>query len=323
MADSYHVQLGFWTDWSQGPVFGRMLTVAQSDANLLIAFVAFFVALVGTRFWRLACFVLHVFVYSSKTQRDALHHQRQALLRNVSNAEAGLSTLFRLAWAWKGSGRGWLRVLPLLGFTILCVGGWAVATGFSAKVATLTEVLISGEECGFLNVNLNSNMTETETFLNPHVSRLIQASSTYAKQCYSANSSFGALGCNTFVQKSLPLNITTDAGCPFHPSICRSQKSNIRHDTGLLDTHVHFGLNAPMDQRVQYRRVLQCAPIVTQGFSTSHNFSGDRSYTRYWYGAVESATGTPVTNFTRQFSNDALFESKMAVTDPNAAYIIT
>jgi hypothetical protein len=42
--DQYVVYLGKWTNWSRGPVFGATLTLSREDANLLIAFVAFFVA---------------------------------------------------------------------------------------------------------------------------------------------------------------------------------------------------------------------------------------------------------------------------------------
>jgi hypothetical protein len=47
----YAVYTGYWTNWSQSPVFRATLTLTRSDANLLIAFIAFFIAFVGTRFW--------------------------------------------------------------------------------------------------------------------------------------------------------------------------------------------------------------------------------------------------------------------------------
>jgi len=69
-------------------MFGATLTLPQSQGSLLIAFVAFFVSLVGARFWRIACLLLHVFAYSSRTKRDALHQQHQAVLPNAANAGA-------------------------------------------------------------------------------------------------------------------------------------------------------------------------------------------------------------------------------------------
>jgi hypothetical protein len=47
----YKVYTGYWVNWSYGTVYGPTLTLTRTDANLLIAFFAFFVAFVGTRLW--------------------------------------------------------------------------------------------------------------------------------------------------------------------------------------------------------------------------------------------------------------------------------
>lgn len=85
----YNVYLGVWTDWSRGLVLGATLTLDRQQANLLIAFTASFVVFVGSRFWRIICLVLHQ-VYSTSNLRDALHHQRQVLLRNSGSSDSGL-----------------------------------------------------------------------------------------------------------------------------------------------------------------------------------------------------------------------------------------
>ena len=46
---TYEVYLGAWTDWSRGRVLGATLTLSRGDGTLLIAFLAFYVAIVGTR----------------------------------------------------------------------------------------------------------------------------------------------------------------------------------------------------------------------------------------------------------------------------------
>lgn len=85
----FKVHLGVWTDWSRGRVLGSTLTLTRTQANLLIAFTASFVVFVGSRFWRIACLVLHQ-SYSSAQPRDALHHQRQAVLRNSGSSDSGI-----------------------------------------------------------------------------------------------------------------------------------------------------------------------------------------------------------------------------------------
>lgn len=156
------------------------------------------------------------------------------------------------------------------------------------------------------NAELDYNLTRLETLLGPYQVKEVQASASYAQQCYSLDIA-GSLECGTFVKKRLNSIINTAAPCPFTESICRSSDANLLIDTGYLDTNDHFGLNAPPDQRLQHRRVIQCAPIVTEGHKTLSNLTSDRSYTRYWYG---EPTRDPTRNFTYEYSNDDLWLSK-------------
>jgi hypothetical protein len=47
--DQYPVRLGTWVNWSRGQIMGATLTLRRQDADLLIAFTAFFVAFVANR----------------------------------------------------------------------------------------------------------------------------------------------------------------------------------------------------------------------------------------------------------------------------------
>ena len=298
------VHLGLWTNWSRGPVFGSTLTLTQSNSNLLIAFVAFFVTYVGTRFWRVACLVLH-FIYSSPAPRDGLYHQRQAILRNTSNAEDGLYTIVRLGWIWRRIARQtWRRILPLVVFTVLCIVGWTLAAGFSSKISTAVgnEVLITGSSCGVVDDDLDSLIEHKEKLLNPYKSRKLQSSGTYAQQCYSpdlADSQY----CTTYVPKSINSTVVANASCPFDKEMCRTQSSNFIVDSGYLDSHEHFGLNAPASQRFQYRRVVHCAPLTTENYTMQRNVSSDRSYTGYMFGPMIGK------NVTYEYTNDDMFET--------------
>lgn len=85
----YKVYLGVWTDWSRSRVLGATLTLTRQQANLLIAFTASFVVFVGSRFWRIVCLALHQ-AYSTSDLSDALHHQRQVVLRNSGSSDSGV-----------------------------------------------------------------------------------------------------------------------------------------------------------------------------------------------------------------------------------------
>lgn len=152
LSTRYDVYVGTWTNWSRGPIFGATLTLHQQDGALLIAFLAFFVTIAGTSFWRLACFLLHL-VFSSEVPSDGLHHQRQAILRNSANAISGLSSLLQTGWAWRKTAKGpYRRTMPLVVFTALCIAAFATASGFSSKISTSigNEVLLSGTTCGIV-----------------------------------------------------------------------------------------------------------------------------------------------------------------------------
>ncbi|KAF9634759.1 hypothetical protein BFW01_g5654 [Lasiodiplodia theobromae] len=100
-------------------------------------------------------------------------------------------------------------------------------------------------------------------FYLPPISSALSASTEYVQQCYSGNSS-GA--CGNFVRSSIPTKVNQTAACPFDPKICKTQDSNILLDTGYLDTRDDFGINLKKTGRFSYRRVLHCAPLVTEGY---------------------------------------------------------
>lgn len=143
---AYPVYTGFWIDWSRGKVLGSTLTLTREDANLFIAFVAFFLTVVTTQLWSIACFAFHS-SFSTQNPRDMLHHQRQAILRN-NGAPAGTAlTLIRLAWAWhRGEGVA-RRVVPLLVCTLILAIGFAAAAGFSSRIALGNTVLLRAHNC--------------------------------------------------------------------------------------------------------------------------------------------------------------------------------
>ena len=302
---AYEVHAGPWTNWSRGRVLGATLTLTRSDGNLLIAFVAFFLSIIAARFWRVACMALHYF-YSTPAPSDGLHHQRQALLRNMPNPEVGFWTIMDLGRSWRRKAlKPWLRLIPLLFLAFFCIAGFALASVFSARVASVTEseVLLSGTKCGFTDLDRllgKDTLSLFQLVYRPYRARDLLSADNYARQCYASNPA-GSLGCDTFVRKQVPTTVITNASCPFSGDICKNSTANLRLDTGFLDSHEDFGLNTPEEQRFQYRRLVQCAPLTTEGYKSQFNMSADRSYTRYHYGP---STHEGQGNFTAQFSND-------------------
>lgn len=300
----YDVYTGTWTNWDRGVVFGATLTLGRSEGTLLIAFVALFVTIVGARAWRVACFALHQ-ALSSTRAHDGLYHQRQATLRNSFSPASGLISLIQLSWAWRRRiSKSWNRLAIPIAFAVLFVVAFTVASGFSSRVATGTQVLLSSPRCGILNPPVVfNNYTAYQLISMPYYTKQMKNAANYVQQCYSPEAS-GKLGCNTFVKKRLQMGTTVNASCPFSGGICRRDNQTLLLDTGYLDSHEDFGLNAPTEERFQYRSLLHCSPLVTEGYKSVRNLSSDRSYTRYHYGQFDFA------NYTYEYTNDAVWEAK-------------
>lgn len=279
----YSVHLGTWTNWSRGRVMGATLTLDRRGGNLLIAFTAVFVGIVTERLWRIAC-ILFYRCYSTPEPRDALYHQQQAILRNSTSPVAAVWTLTQLLWTWQNvAKRGFTRIIPILLTAILCLFAFTVAGGFSSSISSGigNEVLLNGTN--YATVSSFSTDPDSPLIIQPYFSQLVRSASNYAQQCYSSDSP-GIFDCTPFARSYLPSTVDTQAACPFrNSSICRTNTSNIRLDTGYIDLNKDLGINAAADNNILYRAVLQCAPLETQGY-TEHVEGLRDNFTTYNYG---------------------------------------
>ncbi|KAK3385247.1 hypothetical protein B0H63DRAFT_543504 [Podospora didyma] len=267
--DNYLVYTGFWTNWSHGKTLGATLTLSRSDANLLIAFVAFFLTIVTTHLWAIICFAFHCF-FSTRSPRDTVHHQRQAVLRNNSGPIGTAWALLQLGWAWRWSKKTKSRVAPLLACSLLLAICFAAAAGFSSKISQGSEVLLSPGPCSVVNETASFlDLDILSTTLYPWAIKQKAMAGNHVQQCYSSSDGAGPECRNSlFVQPKLPTSSNPNAGCPFDEELCATKDSNLILDTGLLDSHIHLGLNTPPESRYQMRKVLHCAPLVTEGYKS-------------------------------------------------------
>lgn len=301
-----NVYLGLWTNWSRGPIFGPTLTLQRDSGNLLIAFTASFIGFVAARFWKILCLGFHRYWSTSKPQHT-IYHQRQVILRNSSAPEAGLLSFLRLLWAWRRSLRTKnFFIVALLAFVALCsLAGFTVAGGFSSSISTAVgdEVLLNGDNCGIVAplANLDTATIQDAQANTRVTSEQVNDALSYATQCYGNSSQLGDMECNKFIVSQIETAVDDKAGCPFDDSICRSTGANIRLDTGYMDSNDHLGLNAPEDERFALRYVMECAPLKTEGYTSTTNFS-NRTWVRYHYGDVASGSSDNVTylNYTHQ-----------------------
>lgn len=198
-----------------------------------------------------------------------------------------LWTSLQLAWCWRAVSNGYLaRILPTIVFAASAFCAFTIAGGFTSSISSAigNDVLIDGSQCGLVEADAVTSYTLPAIW--PWWSQLVNNAANYAQQCYSSTAT-GTLDCTTFVKSRLQFTSDFNASCPFSDDICRSKDSNVLLDTGLISSD-DLGLNLPRDQRMFYREVLQCAPLMTDGFkslaSTEYN-----NYTRYWYGKSRAA----------------------------------
>ncbi|KAI0531672.1 hypothetical protein GGR58DRAFT_524197 [Xylaria digitata] len=275
----YPVYVGTWINWSRGQILGGTLTLRRGDADLLIAFTAFFIAFVAIRVWRLICFATHRSC-SKETPQNAIYHQHRAILRNSSTPEDGIRLLSYVLWVSKNS-TGLFLPLSTTAVATICNFSFTVAGGFSSYISTgiRDEVLIKSMNCGgvfFAGEIIGSPSSEA------YFAERVNSAANYAQQCYSENGG-GLLDCNRLVTKKIVGNVDRHAACPFHSGLCRHPSSNIRIDSSCLSSYDHFGLNTPPDQRLWWRNVYHCAPMVTTGYTSQINTSFGES-TVYHYG---------------------------------------
>lgn len=321
-SDRLGVHTGTWINWSYGPVFGATLTLNRKDGALLIGFLAFFVTLTGTSFWRICCFFIHA-MYSSEVPSDGFHHQRQVTLRNSANAVSGLTGIVQMAWAWRqNTRRPYLRSFPLLLFTACFIATFSLASVFSSKISSAfgNEVLLSSSGCNiidWISIFENIDFNTMRGAMLPYFRERFVTYSLYAQQCYSSNPS-GLVACDRFVKRSLGTFVDRNASCPFRGDICRRNSSNLAIDSGFLDSHKDFGINSPLEERLSFRKVTQCAPLQTEGRKKEHEDLDGKKYMRYYFGNRASSTPEDDGYTFEQAIKDPLEEHNADILDSRA-----
>lgn len=279
-ASDYSVYIGLWTNWSRGKIAGSTITLTNRNGTILTSFLAIFITLVGTSFWRMACFVLHQ-RSSSSTAQNGLYHQRQAILRNAANGTNGFISFLRIFWTWRSRSQGMLRrIVPLMGLAVICMTLFAAAGVLCSKLIQMdNEVLIASSQCGSLWIN----STDLDAFYTygQHIATRTTSYMDYAQRCYS-NTPVATGSCGPFIKQRLASKITLNATCPFNEILCREKDRNIKVET-IMNSDSDLGLNTPPDRRLTLKFTTHCAPLRTTGYKAPLNISG-KEYMAYYYG---------------------------------------
>ncbi|KAI4276395.1 MAG: hypothetical protein L6R38_005678 [Xanthoria sp. 2 TBL-2021] len=308
-ADSF-IHTGTWINWSQGRILGSTITLSERNGGLLTAFLATFVATAGVACWAILSYTLHQ-TRARQDRASTIHHQQQATLRNAGTPSSATWQFLQIYWYWrKNAVRPLARTLPLLLVALLNIVFFAVASIFSSYVtrAAGNEVLIRSPRCGAL-IPKDDDYASQQAFSD--FKRLetndTSVAASYSRACYGDVPD--PLQCNQYAQRSLPWESNPNVTCPFAPELCLlGPTAAYQMDTGPLDSHRALGINAPLSDRVLYRKVTTCSPIngknrfeAYNDTDPSHMAYGD-TLVGYLFGPVDEH------NYTFQYNMHSLAE---------------
>ncbi|KAH7112531.1 hypothetical protein B0J11DRAFT_597934 [Dendryphion nanum] len=288
---NYDVYTGFWVNTRHGQMHGSTLTLDRQDGALFIAFLALYVGLAGQGTWRIVRFLLHR-AYSSTKTPDGIYNQRQAILRNSESGYSAALEMIQLCFVWRKreAWKIWIRMLPLMGLSLLLSLAFAVAGILSSRVTSndINEVLLLSQKCRDFHMDNYSviptrvlPVTSSQAAVNS-ANRFMKKSEylAYALQCYRIEKGQSSANCQKYVQPRLPYTKDKKATCPFAEDLCILRSGNLELDTGYLFSDTHLGING--SPRFSLRQTRYCAPLTTEGYSITVTENG-LNVTEYYY----------------------------------------
>ncbi|KAH8722812.1 hypothetical protein GQ44DRAFT_828694 [Phaeosphaeriaceae sp. PMI808] len=286
MSTAASVHTGFWQNQQYNGIEGATITLTSTNASYLVAFLALFLGIVAGHFWAILSFVVF-HIRSTLAARNGQHHQQQAILRNYHAPGAAIWQLFLATWSWRQR-RGVAAIiaaLPVIALALTSLMSFAAAGILSAKVTNKeSDVLIKQENCGLwenpLLTRPNAPNAERAEF-SAGLADDFDLASTMAFACRKDSSI--SSNCLSYAPKQIEWTTSTEAACPFDQKICDTN-TTVRFDTGLLDTTLHFGINAPKEDRLFYRRVSECTRLKREGYVSDWK---DMNNTQFAPGSVE------------------------------------
>ncbi|KAK0624396.1 hypothetical protein B0T14DRAFT_554257 [Immersiella caudata] len=282
MAANVSVYVGVWRDYSQDGANQLVLTIPLRWGNVLISGLALLVSTAGAATWRISAFALHQLRVrhdnaAAQADSDPLQRQVQTLLRNNATPISALADALSIHRAWSGirtpssKSRTILPTALLAAFITILFGLFSI---FVSAFATRSESNVSvlarpGDACGgwefnWSAISVTNEMPSSFESLRARMDD-VQAARSYATWFYSQGKQPLAVTNTMFPVPRLPYTVSMGP-CPFlGEGRCLSNDTSVNTtlilDTGLLDSHIHLGINAPPKDRSNIRHRMECSPI--------------------------------------------------------------
>lgn len=256
------IYTGFWVDQGRSPISGSTLTLSINHANYLTSFLSFIVTtIVVNSLFKIVVFILYFSRPVNGTETVLTRQIYVSLLNSSSVSLPPLSILSSLLS--RNDGRRQkitanLLLVPLWILIALKIGGSAIppliVSGSKSDLALAKPGI-----CGF--VSNDPRVDSRNAFASRQELYETMDARRYAAEQYSKEPArFDTQ--SSFVTEALPFQVIENTTCPFDESMCLlGVKSAITFDTGLLNSHVHLGINARAQDRVEYRWRSTCAVL--------------------------------------------------------------
>ncbi|KAI1733858.1 hypothetical protein F4680DRAFT_471695 [Xylaria scruposa] len=274
---SSDVYVGWWTNWSKdNSIFGATITLPSSSASLLISFLAVFLSITASHFWRLTAYVIHCYRHDvDRIKCRALRRQQQVVFKSNMTAISTAIILSKMMWVNRSNLTAFRdSCLPII-LSIACATLGIALSLISSKIISTSsslEVLLIAHKCltpNIFGIHLSS------------IDNVQLLSTAYSQRCYNATNNEE---CSPFATN---IQWTTDwkAACPFNETMCLNAAMQL--DTGLLNSNTILGVNSPAKDQIELRKITTCAPIAQKNYTGPVNVKNGlpgEKHTAYTYG---------------------------------------
>ncbi|KAK3322041.1 hypothetical protein B0H66DRAFT_553156, partial [Apodospora peruviana] len=307
---NYTIQTGLWVNYDSSPALGATLTVSIRWGNYLIAALSSLVAWAGASAWSIVSYSIHQRLAAAQ-DKDVLHQQLQVHFRTAGSFLDSWLDGFSLHRAWNGRvDRVKRRTLTVSLLALVLFLAFAAAGVFVAEVATKSYqdvlVLAAPNDCGDLVFQRPEAEANHSVWLNEWTAYSDDAkfwARGYAREMYyesHARESAFSMPNLPFIGYEVPCPYTEGISC-FGPN--RTQGPAWRMDANALDSHVHFGMNAPKEDRVTWSETATCAVVDPQNLTIAP----------YW--RIDNYDGHEINNsyvgILQQFGPDLGYDSNL------------
>lgn len=265
----------------KSPFERNTLTLREDQGNLVISFLALFVAIAASQVWGILAFIIHQLLASPRT-KDTPRHHVQIALRNSASPIDLLVDIIKISLAYGFASRRLhqgryaraFRYSPLLFIVLLVLVIFAAATVYSSSLFLAgNQVLIGGNQCGWPvppgTLSLGRLFTTeaigiASTYMLSHEHTLREAAET-SEACYGPSGIHASRQCGRTIVPSLHGRVEEVDECPWQ-DLCL--ENAIRFDTGLVDSLQDLGINTKLADTVRVRQTLTCGPVNLTRYAT-------------------------------------------------------